>query len=219
MLKSSKKIKAVMIAVTAAAAIAMFAFTVFFSINGYFGQGFVAEYRVVKYQYQEKGDCYIAYSIEPGRGRKVLIPEEFNGKPVVGINSSIFAETSIDDICLQSKQKLPIISQWDLSSNFNSNLRIGVDKELIDAYRQDNIEKSLQFANNLYPCNLADDETYITFAYDNYDSLVQLVPTWIARKARLLICRMPTTSNFLSIWTKATSQTSYGVGKTTMPRF
>lgn len=182
LLKSSKKIKAVMIAVTAAAAIAMFAFTVFFSINGYFGQGFVAEYRVVKYQYQEKGDCYIAYSIEPGRGRKVLIPEEFNGKPVVGINSSIFAETSIDDICLQSKQKLPIISQWDLSSNFNSNLRIGVDKELIDAYRQDNIEKSLQFANNLYPCNLADDETYITFAYDNYDSLVQLVPTWIGKK-------------------------------------
>ena len=79
LLKQNKKTKIAMITVTAVALILVCSFTLFFTVNGYYGQGFVSEYRNVKYQYDSKSDTYIAFSAEYGRSKYVLIPEQFNG--------------------------------------------------------------------------------------------------------------------------------------------
>lgn len=179
-LKQNKKIKIAMAAVCAVAVILVCAFTLFFSVNGYYGQGFVSQYRNVTYHYDSESDTYIAYSAELGRSKKVLIPEQFNGKKVSGINCFMFTDKTIDDVCIQSKQKINLIDDINLA-NINPNIRIGVDRDLIDGYRKDILGSYMGAANRMYPCNLNENETYITFAYHNsvYDENIDIVPTWI----------------------------------------
>lgn len=183
-LKNGKKSKATVIAVAAIAVILVCSFTVFFSINGYFGQGFVGEYRVVTYRYDASGDCYIADSIEAGNSKKVLIPKEFNGKKVRGVECSIFTDKTIKSVELQSREKLYFRNPAALR-RFNEDLSIGVDKDLIDSYRESFLSSydAREFANNMYPVGLEEDERYITFSYGEgeYDSSMDVMPTWIGK--------------------------------------
>ena len=66
----------------------------------------MGESRVVGYTLDDETDTYIVTSIKRGRSDKVVIPEEFNGKQVSGINCSIFADSSINLVNIESLSKL-----------------------------------------------------------------------------------------------------------------
>ncbi|MDE6275263.1 MAG: hypothetical protein K2M75_01850 [Clostridia bacterium] len=190
--KSSVKIKAIMITAVTVAVVLVGTFSIYFSVNGYFGQGFVGGSRVVGYTLDEKTDTYIASSIKSGRSDKVIIPEQFNGKKVSGINCSIFTHTSIKTVELQSPEKMKLVDT-QLLEYINGDLKIGVDKNYIDAYRKDFLERPyysypaamepslLAFANSLYPINLEGNERYITFAYGEMPKQSKIIPTWIGK--------------------------------------
>lgn len=188
--KNNFKLKAIMIAATAVAIILVGAFSIFFSANGYFGQGTVSASRVVGYTLDENSDTYIATSIKSGRSDKVIIPEEFNGKKVSGVSCSIFTHTSIKSVEVQSAEKIDL-TDTQLLEYINQDLKIGVDKKYIDEYREYFLKRPsytypsalapsyLTFSNSLYPVNLQEGEKYITFAYGEMPKLDNIVPTWI----------------------------------------
>ncbi|MDE5755821.1 MAG: hypothetical protein K2I23_01875 [Clostridia bacterium] len=192
LLKNSLKLKAIMVAAVAIAVILTGAFAVYFSVGGYFGQGFLGESRVVGYTLDKESDTYIATSIKNGRSNKVVIPEEFDGKKVSGVNCSIFTHTSIKTVEIQSEDKINFVD-INLLKDINPDLRIGVDKKYIDEYRKSFLKKPsysyaaslkepfLTFSNGLYPINLQDDERYITFAYSELPKQSSIVPTWIGK--------------------------------------
>ncbi len=194
-IKSNFKIKAIMVTAVAIAVILVGAFAVYFSANGYFGQGFLGEYRVVGYTFDEESDTYIATDIKAGRSDKVIIPEEFNGKKVSAVNCSIFTHTSIQSVDIQSAEEIRFVENQYLNS-INQYLRIGVDKKYIDAYREDFLKPdyfpkdqgSRLLANCFYPINLEEGERYITFEYSKYPYeygshpyAEEIVPTWIGK--------------------------------------
>ena len=193
--KSNIKIKAIMITAVVIAVILVGAFAVYFSANGYFGQGFLGEYRVVGYTLDEESDTYIATDIKAGRSDKVIIPEEFDGKKVSGVNCSIFTHTSIKSVVIQSKEEISFVENQHLS-NINKDMRIGVDKKYIDTYRTEFLkpdyfpdDPSMRLlANCFYPVNLEANERYITFAYNEYPHKYfsspyseDIIPTWIGK--------------------------------------
>ncbi|MDE6473675.1 MAG: hypothetical protein K2L70_01055 [Clostridia bacterium] len=194
-IKSNTKIKAIMVTAVTIAVILVGAFAVYFSANGYFGQGFLGEYRVVGYTLDEASDTYIATDIKAGRSDKVIIPEEFNGKKVSGVNCAIFTYTSIKSVEIQSKEEIDFVENQYLSS-INQYLKIGVDKKYIDVYREDFLNPDFPpedpgmrlLANCFYPTNLEKDERYITFeyneypyVYDTYPYTKDVIPTWIGK--------------------------------------
>ena len=96
----------------------------------------------------------------------------------------MFTDKTINDVCIQSKEKIDFVDDINLT-NINSNMRIGIDRDLIDDYRNELLSNYLySAANSMYPCNLNKDETYITFSYhsDTYEEDIPIVPTWIGRK-------------------------------------
>ena len=190
--KNNFKLKAIMITATAVAIILVGAFSIFFSANGYFGQGSVSASRVVGYTLDENTDTYIATSIKSGRSDKVIIPEQFNGKKVSGVSCSIFTHTSIKTVEVQSQEKIDL-TDTQLLEYINQDLKIGVDKKYIDEYREYFLKRPsyaypsalvpsyLTFSNSLYPINLQEGENYITFAYSEIPKLGNIVPTWIGK--------------------------------------
>ncbi|MDE6371910.1 MAG: hypothetical protein K2L61_00030, partial [Clostridia bacterium] len=193
--KSNIKLKALMVTTVAIAVVLVGSFTVYFSAKGYFGQGFLGEYRVVGYTLDEESDTYIATDIKGGRSDKVMIPEEFNGKKVSGVNCSIFTNTSIKTVEIQSKEEISFVDNQHLH-NINKDMRIGVDKKYIDTYRTEFLkpgyfpdDPSMRLlANCFYPVNLESDERYITFAYSEYPYKYfastyaeDIIPTWIGK--------------------------------------
>lgn len=188
LLKNNVKIKAIMVTSVAIAVILVGAFAVYFSANGYFGQGFLNEYRVVGYTLDEDSDTYIASSVKMGRSKKVVIPSEFNGKKVSGVNCSIFTYSSVDTIEIQTQEKIDLIDTH-LLAQF-AGMRVGVDKKYIDNFREEYLKQktpvvgTYKFANSLYPIHLDNDERYITFAYEDYTEQDDIIPTWIGKKGQ-----------------------------------
>ncbi len=193
--KSNVKIKAVMVTTVAIAVVLVGAFAVYFSANGYFGQGFLGEYRVVGYTLDETSDTYIATDIKGGRSDKVVIPEQFNGKKVSGVNCLIFTYTSIKSVEIQSKEAISFVDSQHLES-INRDMKIGVDKKYIDAYREVLLKPDYfpedqgmrLLANCFYPVNLEENERFVTFAYSKYPYAYDshpyngdIMPTWIGK--------------------------------------
>ena len=187
LLKKNVKLKAVMVTSVAIAIVLMSAFAIFFSVNGYFGQGFLAENRVVGYTLDERSDTYIATSVKSGRSDKVIIPTEFNGKKVSGVNCSIFTYSSVKSVEIQSEEKINLVDT-QLLVHINPSIKIGIDKKYIDEFRNVYLlvktinDGYLRFSNNLYPLNLDSDERYVTFEYQDYpDKDDGIMPTWIGK--------------------------------------
>lgn len=188
--KKDKKNKIILCAVVGIAVFMTFTYSVFVASNGYFGQGESLEIRAVAYKYDKQNDGYIASELAGGNGTKVVIPATFNGKKVFAVDTKIFA-SSIDNIVLESREKVEFIG-LDNTSDKKDSISLGVDRDLIDDYRSQLINTNSSFAvsmaNYMYPTRLADDEVYISFAYDWYDSSYvrqQLIPTYIGKKGEV----------------------------------
>ncbi|MDE5654146.1 MAG: hypothetical protein K2I46_00880, partial [Clostridia bacterium] len=190
LIKSNIKLRAVMITCVTVAVVLVGAFAVFFSANGYFGQGFLGESRVVGYTLDEESDTYIASSVKSGRSKKVVIPSEFNGKKVSGVDCGIFTENTVNTVEILTEDKITLLNSRKIE-NINPNIKIGVDRKHIDVFRQTCLtqpsaygiddDSMVTFANSLYPINLESNERYITFKYQDYPEQEEIIPTWIGK--------------------------------------
>ncbi len=190
--KKNIKLKAVMITCVTVAVVLVGAFAVYFSANGYFGQGFLGESRVVGYTLDEESDTYIASLVKSGRSKKVVIPVQFNGKKVSGVECEIFTDKTVNLVEIQTEESIRLLNP-QMIENINPNIKIGIDKKYIDVFREKGLKEHenygvgdgmLNFANALYPLNLASDEVYVTFKYQDYPEQEDIIPTWIGKKGQ-----------------------------------
>lgn len=187
-LKKDIKHKIILCLVVGLGVIFVFSYSVFVASNGYLGQGESNTLRAVVYEYDKNTDTYTAKDIAQGRGEKVIIPDTFNGKKVNAVDVKIFGHNDISNIVLESKDELSFVN-LSSSSQINENISIGIDRELIDTYRnkffnQNNLA-NITLANCMYPTDLNSDEVYISFYYDFYESSEvrnNILPTYIGKK-------------------------------------
>lgn len=184
-------VKIVLCVVTGVAVLFTFAYSVFVADKGYYGQNEDNNIRAVSYAEDDELDGYKAASVVEGRGHKIVIPSTFNGKKVVSVSADILCDGSIDDIVIEGGEVLEIRDFTD-NTQISASLRIGVSKEVVDEYRNkyigDATQSALTLVNSFYPADLADDETYITFAYGWAESNQvknNLLPTWIGKKGEI----------------------------------
>ncbi len=169
------------------------AFCVSLFQNGVFGQFRIEVSKTLVYEYKEEEDCYEVKHAMHDKGNKVIVPAKFNNKPVKYISCEIFNDQSIDSIHFE-KRELPIeFTNYYIVDNqsINKYVKLYADKNDINDIKNrlnvpNYINKGyLYLINNLYPENLASDEIFITFNYDqNTYNLIdgKLLDIYIGKK-------------------------------------
>lgn len=158
--------------------------------TGFFGQGTDRDQRTVVYTLDDSKEYYVAVDVLDGKGSHLTIPNEFDGKPVLGMDCKIFENQELKHIAFECSSDIEFINLQSLTSA-NADLVIEVEKENIDILRNklyalayENSEM-LSVANNVIPSNLNDGEVYLTFAY-SVDSLKEadgsIIPTWFGKE-------------------------------------
>jgi len=186
-LKKKPWVKATVIAMSALTVAISGAYSVYIMDYGFLGQGYIDEYRSLAFKYDQASDSYFADGVLKGRSDKVRVPLTFNGKDVTAVSYALFADASIASVEIVGEKRMRLYDEKYYLGELNDTLKLGVNKKLIDSYRQElySERQSVVLANNVYPTGLADDEAYVTFAY-NADDLIltdnSYIPTWIGKK-------------------------------------
>lgn len=139
--------------------------------DGFFGQG--TGYRTLVYTLHES-DYYSVSGVLGGRSNRVVVPEEFNGKPVRAVSLKVFTAGGINDYELPAN--VSIVADDSINGNLNlSGKRIKVDKKSVNGIRNDFLHFAAQsdnaranavaLANATLPANLAANEGYVAFNY------------------------------------------------------
>ena len=163
----------------------------FLGFGGYFGQG--GGIRPVKYAMDADGN-YIAVGTVGAKGDTVVIPEEFNGKKVSAVYSSVFVSEGVKDIYLECSADVTFLP--DNLVMPDGELKIFTEKDAIDRFKAKfyNLYSlgdptALELANKTVPYGLDNDEVYVTFAYssDSFENANgKPLPTWYGKKGDLL---------------------------------
>ncbi len=161
----------------------------FLFTRGFFGQGFFKENRTVVYSFDESKNHYVAKGVLNGLGRKVVIPDEFNGLPVGEIDCDLFTTKGITTIQLDCDTSVKL-TNLEALAELNEDVKILTAKDKMDDFRM--LAYSLATAENTAPMNLGNkitpsdlekDEIYLAFSY-TYDALQtvngEVIPTWVA---------------------------------------
>lgn len=163
----------------------------FLGFGGYFGQG--GGIRPVKYALDADGN-YIAVGTVGAKGDTVVITEEFNGKKVSAVYSSVFVSEGVKDIYLECSADVTFLP--DNLVMPDGELKIFAEKDAIDRFKAKfyNLYSlgdptALELANKTVPYDLDNDEVYVTFAYssDSFENANgKPLPTWYGKKGDLL---------------------------------
>ena len=161
----------------------------FLSVEGFFGQGFFMGVRTLVYSYNEEGNYYIAEDVLDGRGKKVVIPAEFDGLPVGGVSCTLLGNNEISTVKLECSADVVFTNAKALSAP-REDLQILAGRDTIDAFRKslyalasEDVD-TIQLANSIIPEGLKSDEVYITFQYSAESLEIvngEIIPTWIAK--------------------------------------
>ncbi len=156
---------------------------------GLFGQGRV-NYRAITYSYLSDSDSYRVNGIVDGFGDKIIIPEQFNGKPITEIDSKILE--GINEVDLNTSSACFSISSSNVIQN--DDLIIYVTKDKVDEFKNSLVSKmtttsssktALSLINAITPKDLSEDEVFVTFSYtqNNFTKAdKQLLSTWYGKK-------------------------------------
>ncbi len=161
----------------------------FLFTRGFFGQGFFKENRTVVYSFDEGKNHYVATGVLNGLGRKVVIPDEFNGLPVGGIDCDLFTTKGITTIQLDCATSVKL-TNLEALAELNGDVKILTAKDKMDdfrmlAYSLATAENTapIDLGNKINPSDLEKDEIYLAFSY-TYDALQtvkgEVIPTWFA---------------------------------------
>lgn len=151
--------------------------------DGYFGQG--TANRPLTYEYLDNGECAVTGLVE-GNETTVVVPYEFNGKKVTKVSANVITE-NITSITLKCDAKAAVFTDYAEVKGVNNNVIINAEKSNIDAFKTALYSSAATRAlgNNLQPSDLANDEVFITFEYDekSFDlAKGVLIPTWYGKK-------------------------------------
>ncbi|MCH5155893.1 MAG: hypothetical protein J1F69_04730 [Clostridiales bacterium] len=157
--------------------------------DGYFGQG--TENRALIYSYTENDTCAVT-GVVGGKGNKVVVPYEFNGRKVTTVSAAVLSggikSVTLNCDCNTTALFVDIDKYWDIASD----LVIKVDKKDVDVvkktlynYANNGIADTFDLGNLVRPTGLKNNEVCITFDYDiaSYSrSKGNIIPTWYGKK-------------------------------------
>ncbi|MBQ8689059.1 MAG: hypothetical protein IJ515_01700 [Clostridia bacterium] len=153
--------------------------------NGIYGQGDISN-RNVAYSFDDATQSYTVCDVLDGKGESVVIPADFNGKPVKAIDCSIFNNETVNHVYLECDATVEFINP-----SLNRDVNIYIRKEMIDVLRTNLAEAAredeayIELCNRVKPSGLEDNEIYITFAYteESLESAdYKLIKTWFGKK-------------------------------------
>ena len=162
----------------------------FLATEGFFGQGFAKEHRILVYSYDETKNHYVAEDVLDGRGGTIVIPSEFNGLPVGGINCELFENTEIKIIELACDTDVTF-ENVDALKGMREDLHLSAGKDKIDGFRQtlyalmNQDEDVISLANNIVPNDIATNEVYIICEYtkETLEAIGdEILPMWVGKK-------------------------------------
>ena len=142
----------------------------FLMLEGFFGQGLYRGQLTVTYSYDEKNEHYVATGTLKGWGNHVVIPAEFNGLPVGGIDCSLFTDRYIDVVHLECGEDVVFQNVVQLNS-LSPRLQLDAPINTMDSFRNSLYAAvgqsigALELANRICPSDLGPDEVYITVRY------------------------------------------------------
>ncbi|MCD8201039.1 MAG: PKD domain-containing protein, partial [Clostridia bacterium] len=170
------------LAVVAVFTVAIIAFgavyMVFVSTSGFFGQNRerTFEKRTLVYSYYDDNrDSLVASDVLDGNGNTIVVPAEFNGMEVKGVDCTLFAQDGVDTVVLRCSEDVEFQNTEELCY-MGDDVSIYADPDCIDTYREyfyslsiDEIEKSAgvsTYSRRSTPKSLA--EAYAAFANSMY---------------------------------------------------
>ncbi|MDE6294049.1 MAG: hypothetical protein K2L88_05455, partial [Clostridiales bacterium] len=160
--------------------------------DGYFGQG--GDTLPLVYEYIGDNECEVT-GIVYGKGDRVVVPYEFNGRKVTKVSANVFTYANVKSVTLNCDSDVALCDDISKVSSVNRDITIYVDKKYVDVVkgklygtiRENDYywHSKLELGNNVSPINLDKDEVYITFDYDS-DSYKRadatVIPTWYGKK-------------------------------------
>lgn len=160
-----------------------------FALNsGYFGQGTIDENRLLLFSLSDDGESYRVVGVESGRGNRVVVPKSFDGKPVSAVDCTAFAAPGVSVVRLDCSRDIVFENESALDE-VSASTRYITAKDDLDYFRN----KFYAAGHNLTakcmePGNLAADEVYVTFDYDDdyLDIGKEYLPTWFGKKGDTL---------------------------------
>jgi len=188
--KLGKALRRAAFALCALVGVSAVGYGAFLVTGGFFGQGNAG--RVVEYRYSAADDSYIAVSLVEGRGKKLTVPEKFNGKRVSAADCDIFTARGLKEIYLESAGSLALQHTENLSA-FQSGVVVYADRTEYDVLRgnyfeeayEKNSEPLLRFACSFAPTGLEKNEVFVSFNY-SMEALKtakgEVLPVWIGEK-------------------------------------
>ena len=164
--------------------------------DGAYGQGIPGKEKTLEYVYDAENDVYVVTSVMKGRGDTVVIPEQFNGKPVSAVDCELFEDKSIKKVYFEDAT-ISLISPKYLVTEETEGRVLYVNKADCDLFRErffaeayaKKDEDFLRVANATIPTGLEKNEVFVTFTYDWEDFLAvngKTVDTWFGNKGETL---------------------------------
>ena len=175
-------------------AVGVYGYSVF--KDGAYGQGIPGKEKTLEYVYDEANDAYIATGIMSGRGDTVVLPKEFNGKPVSTVDCEMFKDKSIKKVYFKDAT-VALLSPELLVTEGTAERTLYVEKAECDLLRErffayayeENNQDFLRIANATQPTGLDENEIFVTFTYDWEDFLAvkgKTVDTWFGQAGETL---------------------------------
>lgn len=156
--------------------------------SGYFGQGSEWAIRPLAYEFDKATDSYKVVGVLGGRGEKVVLGGQFNGKPVTEVSAEVFSAENVKKIAFTGEINYKIADASRLDGA-NADLEITAERDNIDTVRRllygYGGQGAFELANKATPEGLDDGEVFVTFSYDE-DSYRRfggdILNTWIGKK-------------------------------------
>ncbi len=186
--KRGKKLKLAAVSLVTVFLASSVAFVNYTIQSGFFGQGM--GYRALSYALDENKDGYAVTGIVDGFGKKIVVPETYNGKKVVAVDASVFSD--MENVRLDCDNQTVFTNV--ANAKLREDLKIYTKKANVDEFKGEFIKSAMvtssktnaiSLANALLPNDLGKDEVFVAFHYDAEQLYLlneTVIKTWYGKK-------------------------------------
>ena len=176
--KMKTRIAAALLGIVLVLSCGIYGFAVFH--YGWFGQGAFGVERALEYSWNEKTQSYDVVGLASERGDTVVVPDSFNGAPIGTVDCSFASDKTIKNIYFNAENITAdtFISPESLYSENSDRTIYGkvydgdmpLQAALLELARTKRELVYFDIAGTTAPTGLADDQIFVSFAYD-FDDL------------------------------------------------